>query len=183
MPRKKKVEAEWPKYSYADSARYSIPAKVAGEELVRIRQVHGKATSAIVVDEARPEAAPLHAIFDWDDFSAAEKHRRHQAGSLIRAVIIQEAPDVREHRQYVLTRSPEEEQPTYQPAIEVVQDADLFADAAARLQRNIQQAQSGLRDLERLARAQGAEPERLARISFALQALTAAEHAIGQLQH
>jgi hypothetical protein len=44
----------------------------------------GEHTPAVIVDEARPDDAPLHEYFEWDDDVAAERHREAQARRLIR---------------------------------------------------------------------------------------------------
>jgi len=49
-----------------------IDAQTAGSELDRIRQRDGTIIPAVVVDEARPEEAPLHPAFEWRDSVAAE---------------------------------------------------------------------------------------------------------------
>ena len=49
---------------------------------------NGQLTPQIVVDEARPETAPLHDRFEWDDATAGEAYRRTQAADLIRSVRI-----------------------------------------------------------------------------------------------
>jgi len=51
-------------------------------------QQHGELTPEIVVEEARPETAPLHHRFEWDDAIAGEAYRREQASELIRSVNI-----------------------------------------------------------------------------------------------
>lgn len=57
--------------------------------LLRIRDDRGILTPAVVLEEARAEDHPLHSRFDWDDSTAAEKYRLHQAGELIRSVRIE----------------------------------------------------------------------------------------------
>lgn len=47
---------------------------------------HGQLTPALVVDEARDPAHPLHNRFEWDDSKAGEAWRRSQAQELIRSV-------------------------------------------------------------------------------------------------
>lgn len=64
-----------------------VPAQTAGEELERIYQAHGAIDPAFVVDESRPESAPLHPCFEWDDHIAAEKYRQNQARMVIRSVV------------------------------------------------------------------------------------------------
>lgn len=50
---------------------------------------HGELTPQIVVEEARPEYAPLHDRFEWDDVKAGEEYRLIQAAQLIRSVRIE----------------------------------------------------------------------------------------------
>lgn len=46
-----------------------------------------------LVDVSRPDEAPLHKEFEWNDSIAGEKYREHQARRLIRYVVI-ETPEV-----------------------------------------------------------------------------------------
>lgn len=45
----------------------------------------GRITPEEIVSEARKPESPLHEYFDWDDASAAEKHRIDRARALIRS--------------------------------------------------------------------------------------------------
>ena len=70
-----------------------IDAQTAGSELDRIRRRDGTIKPAAVVDEARPEQAPLHPAFEWRDPVAAEQWREHQASKLIKVVrVVPSAP-------------------------------------------------------------------------------------------
>ncbi len=70
-----------------------VDAQTAGSELDRIRRRDGTIRPAAVVDEARPEDAPLHPAFEWRDPVAAEQWREHQASTLIRVVrVVPAAP-------------------------------------------------------------------------------------------
>lgn len=63
-------------------------------ELQAIYDGRGRLTAAIVVDEARPKAHPLHSRFEWNNGVAAEAWRREQASELIRSVkVIYRKPD------------------------------------------------------------------------------------------
>lgn len=75
-------------YEYVSGFTYSVPADVAGNELSRIQSAYGEITKEIVLEESRSKEAPLHPIFEWDDTKAAEKYRLHQAGCIIRAVVV-----------------------------------------------------------------------------------------------
>ena len=63
-----------------------VDAQTAGEELDRIRKEHGMLEPGTVVDESRPDEAPLHPVFEWHDPKAAELYREHQATHLIKQV-------------------------------------------------------------------------------------------------
>jgi hypothetical protein len=63
-----------------------VDAQTAGEELDRIRKEHGTLEPGTVVDESRPDEAPLHPAFEWHDPKAAELYREHQAKDLIKRV-------------------------------------------------------------------------------------------------
>jgi hypothetical protein len=70
-----------------------VDAQTAGSELDRIRRRDGTIVPAVVVDEARPEEAPLHPAFEWRDPVAAEQWREHQAATLIKVVrVVPSAP-------------------------------------------------------------------------------------------
>lgn len=56
------------------------------DQLQAIYDSHGNLTPAIVVDEARDEAHPLHDRFEWDNIVAGEAWRKRQAHELIRSV-------------------------------------------------------------------------------------------------
>jgi hypothetical protein len=59
-----------------------------GECLAKIAARNGGAISPHkVVEEAKPKTSPLHNNFDWDDKSAAQKHRLWQARHLIGSIV------------------------------------------------------------------------------------------------
>jgi len=67
-----------------------VDAKTAHEEVERIREKNdGLAAPAVIVDESRKKNAPLHPVFEWDDYTAAERHRRWQARQLVTAFRIE----------------------------------------------------------------------------------------------
>ena len=63
-----------------------VDAQIAGSELDRICKKNGGLRPADVVDESRPEEAPLHGCFEWDDRLAAEQYRQTQAQFIIRSI-------------------------------------------------------------------------------------------------
>lgn len=87
---------------------------------------HGDLTPEIVVDEARPEGAPLHDRFEWDNKIAGDKYRIVQAQQLIRSVNIEFIDKRTGERKFVRgfhsRREAGQEAGGYQPTEEIVQD-------------------------------------------------------------
>lgn len=121
-------------YQFKIPEMFPVDAQTAGEELHRIYEDRGCLEPKDVVDESRPEEAPLHSCFEWNDETAAEKYREVQAGQIIRSVVV-----VREEEQQppVEVRAFVNVQKTYRP-IEVVvnseeQMLELFNSALSEL--------------------------------------------------
>jgi hypothetical protein len=105
------------RYAWKEGWQPPIDAQEAGEELQRIKAKRGELTAATIVDESRRKRAVLHDVFEWDDATAAGKHREEQARAVVRAVVIRKvgrenSPPVRafvsltpdkEDRQYIAT--------------------------------------------------------------------------------
>lgn len=64
---------------------------IVGQEFEAIERENGELTREAVVDRARPENAPLHPLFQWDDAVAAEEYRKEQAHKLICNLVIVKA--------------------------------------------------------------------------------------------
>jgi len=79
-------------YSFKPGAFISGDAQAAGERLEKLRAKNNGLIPATVVDDARPKASPLHRFFEWDDTTAAQKHREQQARELIKAIEIMFEP-------------------------------------------------------------------------------------------
>lgn len=131
-----------------------VAADVAGSELERIHSEFGSVTPAIVVEEARPVDAPLHAAFTWDNSKAAEQFRLIEARNLIRSVhVISEAGEDQGCAFVHLTVTDEGEAGAYLPVADVVNSPDLLAIAVRGLSARLEGAQRALADLEAQARA------------------------------
>jgi hypothetical protein len=90
-------------------------------------QRHGELTPQIVVEEARPETAPLHGRFEWDDEIAGERYRLVQAAELIRSVRIIFSDNKTGERKSVrgfhsLHQAGDTERGGYAPTEEIIQD-------------------------------------------------------------
>lgn len=72
-------------YRWKSGAHASVPAQVAGEVCAELES-RGNLTPSALVDASRPEDAPLHGAFEWDDVIAAKRYRETQASYIIRSV-------------------------------------------------------------------------------------------------
>jgi hypothetical protein len=114
-----------------------VDAQTAGSELDRIRRRDGTIRPDVVVDEARPEEAPLHPAFEWRDPVAAEQWREHQASTLIKIVRVVPAAPVEERvasvRPVTQAASPVVER--YDPmAKEVMEAVGLVVEARRKIE-------------------------------------------------
>lgn len=134
-----------------------IPAETVVNEFERINSECGGVTAEVVLDEARPEEAPLHPAFLWDDTEAAERYRLWQARDLVRAVHIvdDEGEDRGSAYVRVVTIDDEEIGSVYKPVAEVVSNPSLFASALRELRNKLAGAKRAISDLEREAREAG----------------------------
>lgn len=151
---KKRKPTKKPKFAFRAGARVKkVKAQAAGEELVRIRAKHGAVTARNTVDESRPEDAPLHEAFEWDDEKAADEFRLQQARTIIRAVVDVTNPDIEPQAVYVHVRSQdaESEHGTYEPITVVVREPDLFAAALGELKEKLAGAHRAIEELQSAA--------------------------------
>lgn len=95
------------------------------DELLTVRDQHGRLTPQLVVEAARDPEHPLHSRFEWDDAVAGEAWRRQQAHELIRKakVVYREADEStpeKSVRAFVAIRA--EEGHVFDPVEEVAED-------------------------------------------------------------
>lgn len=117
------------RYDWRPGTRIAgIDAQVAGERLATLAQKYGRVTPDLVVNDARPEDAPLHGAFTWDDGEAADKYRRHEARQLIGAVVVfrvaeeQPTAPIKTTRAFVNLEEPTTHDRMYMPIAAVLSD-------------------------------------------------------------
>ena len=107
-------------YKWKVAGLMPVDAQTAGEELNRIYTKNGALNPSDIVDESRPEDAPLHDCFEWRDDVAAEKYRELQAQAIVRAIVAvnEDVSKPESVRAFVHVRN------TYEPISVVVNDAE-----------------------------------------------------------
>ena len=70
-------------YQWATFER-CVSADTVGAVFEKLEERDGAVTSANFLEESRPEDSATHALFEWDDHTAAEAYRMKQSGAVIR---------------------------------------------------------------------------------------------------
>lgn len=149
-------------YKFKSGNTYrGVDAKTVGDELERIRLARdGRLVTGDVVEASRPETAPLHSVFTWDDEKAAEAYRHFEARHLIREVVVVtqlgQAPKQAYWSISIATQPADESDPLsggrfYQSAVVVAADPDVYYSALEIMLRKMESAQHSLEQLQRLA--------------------------------
>lgn len=77
-------------YQWNPASRIKTDANVAGKVFEELQSTVGL-TAKTLLDASRPEEAPLHWEFEWDDAKAAESYRETQASYIIRSLYVHHA--------------------------------------------------------------------------------------------
>lgn len=123
-----------------------VDAQTAGEELDRICRERGTLNPSYIVDESRPEEAPLHPCFEWDDTVAAEKYREVQASSIVRNITVthEEPSGPQNIRAFVHVQG------AYQPIARVLIDPVKTEELFRTAERELKAFRDKYQTLERL---------------------------------
>lgn len=107
---------------------YPVSAQKAGEHIEELDKKHGEITPKILVDDARPEDALMHPLYEWNDSVAAEKYRYGQArkimSELVTVRIANDAPEIKDPiRAFVSVRS-QNESASFRPIVAAMSDEE-----------------------------------------------------------
>lgn len=122
-------------YKWKLPGLYPVDADTAGTELDRIYELHGALVPKDVVEESRPDTAPLHSIFEWDNDKAADLYREHQASKLIRSIVVEHEEKKDDAEQVLEVRAFAHAQQVYHPFHIVLNNRSMLSelrDAAYR---------------------------------------------------
>lgn len=137
----------------------AVTAQVAGDELERIKAKRGQLDPQGIVHEARPEDAPLHPVFEWDNAIAAESYRCVQARDLIKTVeVIQ--PEVAQRRSEPAYVNVSTKAPQYRSTAEVAKSPELFESAFRQACERLGAAARAVEHLQEIAKRERPESYR-----------------------
>lgn len=135
-------------YEWKAGSRHKVSAQIAGEVCDELEQ-HGLLTAKHLVDVSRPEEAPLHQEFVWNDAEAAELFREQQARCLIAHIVVREvedsAPPSRAFYNIVTT------EPEYESIHTIFSDPDKSRQLLKKAMQELRSFQRKYADIERLA--------------------------------
>ena len=136
-------------YEWKTGSRHKVSPAVAAEVMDRLAE-EDRLNAQELVDESRPEYAPLHSEFEWDDSIAAEKYREEQAGALIRHLVVKIEANNQEYptRQYFMVQK---EANTYEPITAILRDEDKTAMLLEHAKRELQAFKAKYAGLKELA--------------------------------
>ena len=139
-------------YQWKKGSHHKVKAQIAGEVCASLAE-EGRLTAEELVEESRPEDAPLHAEFEWNDSIAAEEYRKQQARVVIASVIEVIEPGVVPTRAFF---NIVQKEANYESIRAIITDEDkkkaLFAKALAEL-RAFEVKYSTLLELEAVFKA------------------------------
>lgn len=155
-----------------------VDAERVAVELERLEQEHNGLTAEIVLQAARRKRSELHKLFEWDDSSAAEKWRMHQARNLIRSVRVTVNDVKQAPARPIFVRTED----VYRPVSSVVQRMDLYISAMEKLQSRVDSAERAVQELRDAAQQEYPDDEdKLSRVNIALEAFRACSKAVQAL--
>ncbi len=126
------MNAEW-KPGFA--GLHNADAQLVAREIIAIGE---SVTPEQIVNKARNADTELHKCFDWDDTTAAEKYRLHQARQVVCHLVIKET--IQKDKPPIRFFFAPENGSGYQPTRIIVRNCDAYKSLLA----------SALRDLEAL---------------------------------
>lgn len=130
---------------------YSVPAQDVGEHIEELEREHGEITRQLLVDDARPEAALMHPLYEWRDNVAAEKYRLSQAGKIMSELVVVRVAQQEEKEQPVVrafvSKTPVNTTASYISTIKALSDASTKEVVLENARRELRMMERKYRDL------------------------------------
>ena len=123
-------------YKFKNGAHVKgVSAQVAGETCAQLES-EGKLTPHDLVEVSRPEDAPMHKAFEWNDAVAAERYREMQASYIIRSIVVKPETTTEPVRGFVSIAKPlaDEDEVPVKPKHEYRAINNVLSDESMRSQ-------------------------------------------------
>lgn len=138
-------------YKWKEGTRHKVSAQIAGEVCAALEE-RGELSAQNLVEVSRPEDAPLHSEFEWDNDVAAEMWRTKQAQTLIAHIALKTETPTPVRAFFNI----EVKSPNYEALNTIVKHEDKYAallQTALRELEAFQRKYSMLSDLEEVMQA------------------------------
>ena len=118
-------------YKWCDGSRHKVDANIAGKVAQELED-QGRLTAQNLVDVSRPEDAPLHKEFEWNDSEAARQYRLTQARGIIRHLTIVTEGSKTPEKMFVNIRIESPEYTTVRKALTIPSEREMLLKNAKR---------------------------------------------------
>lgn len=135
-------------FKWKTGSRITANAQVAGEMCTKM-EADGTLTAQNLVDVNRPEDAPLHGAFEWNDTQAAENWRVHQARHIINSIVLVTEDTEAEPVRYFFKVEPAEA--NYESLPVIVRNEDKYASLLKTALRELSAFQKKYRQIKELS--------------------------------
>lgn len=127
-------------YKWRDGFSYQTSAEVVGGVVEQIEARDGEITKEAFLEESRPEEAPTHQMFEWDDSVAAEAYRLEQSRHIINClqIVIEDDNEEKTSVPAVLNIA-SDRKAVYQNIVTVLSNEESRDLVLNRLQREVDQ--------------------------------------------
>ena len=126
------------KYSW-ENFTFPVAADIVGSECERLEKENGFVSSNSLVETARDEASPIHALFEWDNEKAGEQWRLQQAKvvlSCLKVEVESEDQEVKKVRAFVNT-NPERSKGVYMNVEDALSNYETRTAVIARAKKEL----------------------------------------------
>ncbi len=140
-------------YKYSIKGLYKTPASIAGAVCESLANSDGGLTPRRLLDASRPESAPLHGEFEWNDEKAAECYRESQAAGIIKNLIVVETEEqtAESCRAFVNVHS-KQNLGNYHPIKVVLDTPDMYEQMMKAARRDMMSFIAKYKSLEKVSR-------------------------------
>lgn len=139
-------------YKWRDGFAYEVDADIVGGVIEDIEKRNGEVTREAFLEESRPEDAPTHLMFEWDDSVAAEQYRLSQSRKIITNLQIVYLNDNREESAVpAVLNITNKKTAVYKNIVSVMSDGETKQFVLDRLRKEVEQFIARNRHIEEFA--------------------------------
>lgn len=113
-------------YEWKSSARIKGDAQKCGELFEQLSATEEGLTAKTLLEANKPESAPLHNDYEWDDEKAAEEWRLHQSRNFINSITVKMVSEDKENETQVRAFHIVSEPHQYEPIAAIIKEKNKY---------------------------------------------------------